>query len=219
MARIIRGAKTRIAPLYATLRLPNRALHKAQAHWRCRKKRFNDNPSLEIEKRGYIMKTTHTFSRFIAVSAIALGVSLAAPSAFAGNRDQGTQGPRGQGDRPAMEMHHRGGFPDLRGIDLSADQVAQLGKLREEEKKAMREKGQSLRDQHDALRKLVMSDAYTPAAAAEMIAKLGAAQGEMAKLHAEQGNKLYKLLTPEQRTRLQQNELTGGPAMGHGGRS
>ena len=162
------------------------------------------------------MKTTHTLSRFIAVSAVALGVSLAAPSAFAGSRDQGARGP---GDRPASEMHHRGGFPDLRGIDLSAEQVAQLAKLREAEKKAMREKGQSLRDQHDALRKLVMSDAYTPAAAAEMIAKLGVAQGEMAKLHAEQGNRLYKLLTPEQRTRLQQNELTGGAAMGHGRRS
>lgn len=162
------------------------------------------------------MKTTIAFSRFIAVSALALGISLAAPSAFAGNRDQGARAPH---DRPSSEMHHRGGFPDLRNIDLSADQVAQLGKLREEEKKAMREKGQSLHDQHVALRKLVMSDAYTPAAAAEIIAALGAAQGEMARLHAEQGNKLYKLLTPEQRTRLQQNELTGAAAMGHGGRS
>jgi len=162
------------------------------------------------------MKTTTPVSRFIAISAIALGVSLAAPSAFAGGRDQGACG---QNDRSAMEMHHRGGSADLRGIDLSAAQVAELGKLRDEEKKLMREKGQALRDQHDALRKLTMSDAYTPAAAADLVAKLSAAQSEMAKLQAEQGNKVYKLLTAEQRTKLQQNELTRGSSMGHGGRS
>ena len=151
------------------------------------------------------MNTQTTISRFVAISALALGICVAAP-ALAGAQNQCERGPR---DRGAMEMHHRGGFGDLRGIDLSADQVAQLGKLREEEKKQLREQGQSLRDQHDALRKLVMSDAYTPAASADLIAKITAAQSEMAKLHAEQGNKLYKLLTPEQRTKLAQNELTG----------
>ena len=80
----------------------------------------------------------------------------------------------------------------------------------------MREQGLALHDQHLALRKLVMSDAYTPATSAELIAKITAAQSEMAALHAEQGNKVYKLLTPEQRTKLQQNELTGHRSMGHG---
>jgi len=158
------------------------------------------------------MNTNLHVSRFLAISTLALGLSMAAPG-FAADRDQGGRAPN---DRAPMEMHHRGGFGDLRGIDLSADQVAQLGKLREAEKKQMREKGMALHDQHDALRKLVMSDAYTPAAAAEIIAKITAAQGEMAKLHAEQGNQLYKLLTPEQRTKLQQNELTGNRPMGHG---
>lgn len=151
------------------------------------------------------MNTQTTISRFVAISALALGICVATP-VFAGAQNQCERGSR---DRGAMEMHHRGGFGDLRGIDLSAEQVAQLGKLREEEKKQLREKGQSLRDQHDALRKLVMSEAYTPAASADLIAKITAAQSEMAKLHAEQGNKLYQLLTPEQRTKLQQNELTG----------
>ena len=158
------------------------------------------------------MTTKTTISRFVAVSALALGLSMAAPASAASN----DQGGRGGHDRGGMEMHHRGGFGDLHGIDLSAEQVAQLGKLREAEKKQLREKGQSLHDQHDALRKLVMSDAYTPAAAADIITKITAAQSEMAKLHAEQGNQVYKLLTPEQRTKLAQNELTGHRAMGHG---
>ena len=146
------------------------------------------------------MKTKLTISRFVAVSALALGLSMAAP-AFAASHC----GP----DRGAMQMHHGRGMPNLNGIDLSAAQVAQLGKLREEARKQMREQGLALRDQHDALRKLTMSEAYTPAAAAEIIAKITTAQSEMAKRRAEQGNQLYQLLTPEQRTKMQQNELTG----------
>ena len=156
------------------------------------------------------MKTTTPVTRLLTVGALALGVSL---SAFAAGPERGNCGAN---DRAPMEMHQRGAFGDLRCIDLTAAQVAELRKLRDDEQKTMHDKGQALREQHQALHRLVMSDAYTPAAAAEIIAKIGAAQGEMAKLHAEGANKLYKLLTPEQRTKLQQNELTGGHG-GHGG--
>jgi Spy/CpxP family protein refolding chaperone len=168
------------------------------------------------EKEEFTMKTKTSISRLLAISALALGISMAVPvTAFAGNRDQCG---RGAADRGAMEMHHGRGIPDLRGIDLSAAQVAQLSSLREEQRKIFREKGPALREQRDALHKLVMSDAYTPAAAAQLIAKIDTAQGEMGKLHAEQANKLYTLLTPEQRTRLQQNELMGHRPMGRGDR-
>jgi len=160
------------------------------------------------------MKTNLSFSRFLTISSIALALPL---SALATDRCT-DRGARDDHDRSAMSMHHeRGMIPNLRGIDLSAAQVAQLSALRDEQKKLFSEKFQALHEQHDALHKLVMSDAYTPAAAAEIIAKIGAAQTEMAKLHAEQGNKLYKLLTPEQRTKMQQNELTGFGPMEHKG--
>lgn len=160
------------------------------------------------------MKTNLSISRFLAISSIALALPL---SALAADRCT-DRGARGDHDRPVMSMHHeRGMMPDLRGIDLSAAQVSQLSAQRDEQKKVFQEKFQALREQHDALHKLVMSDAYTPAAAAEIIAKIGAAQTEMAKLHAEQGNKLYKLLTPEQRTKMQQNELMGFGPMDHKG--
>lgn len=161
------------------------------------------------------MKTQINITRFLAVSALALGVSMASPlTALAVGHDQCGRGH----DRAGMEMHHRYGMPDLRGIDLSAAQVAQLTSLRDDQKKQAREKFQTLRDQHEALHNLVMSDAYTPAAAAEIIARITAVQSEMAKLHAEQANKLYQLLTPEQRTKLKQNELTGYRPMGRGDR-
>lgn len=153
---------------------------------------------------------SHTLSRFLAVSALALALPF---SAMAAERAD-----RGDHDRPVAAMHHRQGMmPDLRGIDLSAAQVTQLSALRDEQRKQFAEKGPALREQHDALHKLVNSDAYTPAAAAEIIAKIGALQTEMAKQHAEQRHKIYQLLTPEQRTRMQQNELTGPGGMGHKG--
>ena len=157
------------------------------------------------------MKTNLSVSRFLAVSALALALPM---SAFAyGHGDRNTCGGQNRG---GMEMHQRQGMGDLRGIDLTSAQVGQLSALRDEQRKVFTEKAQALRDQHDALRKLTMSDTYTPAAAAEIIAKISTAQTEMAKLHAEQANKLYKILTPEQRTKMQQNELTGSGPMGHG---
>ena len=155
-----------------------------------------------------------SLSRFLAISAVTLALPF---SALAADRC-GDRADRGDQDRAGYSMHHRQGMmPDLRGIDLSAAQVAQLSALRDEQKKQFAEKGLALREQHDALHKLVNSDAYTPAAAAEIIGKIGALQTEMAQQHAEQSNKIFKLLTPEQRTRMQQNELTGPGPMGHKG--
>jgi Spy/CpxP family protein refolding chaperone len=162
-------------------------------------------------KEHYTMKTSMNISRFLAVSAIALAVPLSA-MAYDRGSDRGDRGDK----RPVMEARHHRGMPDLRGIDLSADQVAQLSKLRDEQRKTFAEKGLALREQHIALKKLAMSDDYTSAAADQIIGKISAAQAEMAKMHAEQGNKLYKILTPEQRTKLQQNELFGRGSMGHG---
>ena len=158
------------------------------------------------------MKTKISISRFLAVSTLALALPL---SAFAYGQGGDMNG-RGNHGRSGAEMHQHQGMPDLRGIDLTSAQVSQLSALRDEQRKAFTDKSPAMREQHEALHKLVMSDAYTPAAAAEIIAKITAAQSDMAKLHAEQANKIYKILTPEQRTKMQQNELTGRGSMGHG---
>ena len=160
------------------------------------------------------MKNVINVPKFLAISAIALAVPF---SAYAfGRGDNNCRA--GDGNRPNIEMMRGGGMPGLRGIDLSADQVKQLASLREGQKTVFAEKFMAMREQRDALHKLVMSDGYTPNAAAELIAKTTALQGEMAQLHADQANALYKMLTPEQRTRMQQNELMGGGMMGHGGK-
>ena len=160
------------------------------------------------------MKTNLNMRQFLAISAVALTLPV---TALAFGRDD-NQGRRGGNDRPAMEMRHGGGMPNLRGIDLSADQVSALTKMRDERRSAAMGQRQAMREQHDALKKLVMSDAYTPAAAQEIIARIGAKRDEMAMRNAEQGNQLYKILTPEQRTKMQQNDLTGRGGKWHGHR-
>ncbi|MEO8411806.1 MAG: Spy/CpxP family protein refolding chaperone [Propionivibrio sp.] len=161
------------------------------------------------------MKTNFNVPRFLAISTLALALPL---TAVAGGRHDGRWGDNDCDRRPAMEMRHQGGMAGLRGIDLTAEQVSALTKLRDEARKTFGEKRLALREQHTALHNLVMSDAYTPAAAAEIIAKITAAQSEMAQMRADQGNKVYQLLTPEQRTKMQQNDLMGRGSMGRSGK-
>ncbi|MBK5914279.1 Spy/CpxP family protein refolding chaperone [Rhodocyclus purpureus] len=148
-----------------------------------------------------------TASRFLAVSAIALALPL---SALAHEH-----GGHGMHQRAAAERCQGAGMPGLHGIDLSAEQVSQLAALRDEQRKGFAESAKDLREQRDALRKLAASDAYTPAAAAEIGERIAAAEKERAKLQAERTHRVYALLTPEQRTRLQQNELLGRGPMHH----
>lgn len=158
------------------------------------------------------MKTNPTISRFLAISALALVLPV---SAMAKPNDAG-RAHHCEGAQRSAEMHHGRGMPDLYGIDLNAAQVAKLGELREAQRKAFSENAAALHEQHDALNKLVMSEAYTPEAARAIIARIGAVQSEMARLHAEQRHQLYEILTPEQRTRMQQNELMSSGAKRHG---
>ena len=159
------------------------------------------------------MNTKYSVSRFLAISAIALAIPMAS---FAAGNDRNDRNDRGHSQKTEQQGRQGHMMPNLHGIDLTAAQVTQLTALRDEQKRLSSGKKQDMRDQHDALQKLVMSDAYTPAAAAEIITKISAAQTEMAKQHADFGNKFYKLLTPEQRTKVQQNELMGHGMMGRG---
>ena len=156
------------------------------------------------------MTSNLTISRFLAISTLALALPM---TALAKGNDSDRCAAH---NRQSVEMHHGHGMPDLRGIDLTAGQIAKLTELRDAQRKTFADNAALLHEQHDALNKFVMSEAYTPEAAREIIAKIGAVQSEMARLHAEQSHKLYEILTPEQRTRLQQNELMSPRMKGHG---
>ena len=148
-----------------------------------------------------------TASRFIAVSALALALPLSALAHEHGG---------GMHEHFASAHCQDAGMAGLRGIDLSAAQLSQLTALRDEQQKAIADNARLIYEQRLALHKLAASDSYTPAAAAEIVERIAAAEKEMAKLHAERTHRLYSLLTPEQRTRWQQNELLGAGPMRHG---
>ena len=156
------------------------------------------------------MTSNQTISRFLAISTLALALPM---TALAKGNDSDRCAAH---NRQNVEIHHGHGMPELRGIDLTAAQVAKLTELRDAQRKTFADNAALLHEQHDALNKFVMSEAYTPEAAREIIAKIGAVQSEMARLHAEQSHKLYEILTPEQRTRLQQNKLMSPRMKGHG---
>ena len=156
------------------------------------------------------MTSNLTISRFLAISTLALALPM---TALAKGNDSDRCAAH---NRQNVEIHHGHGMPELRGIDLTAAQVAKLTELRDAQRKTFADNAALLHEQHDALNKFVMSEAYTPEAAREIIAKIGAVQSEMARLHAEQSHKLYEILTPEQRTRLQQTELMSPRMKGHG---
>ena len=156
------------------------------------------------------MTSNLTIFRFLAISTLALALPM---TALAKGNDSDRCAAH---NRQNVEIHHGHGMPELRGIDLTAAQVAKLTELRDAQRKTFADNAALLHEQHDALNKFVMSEAYTPEAAREIIAKIGAVQSEMARLHAEQSHKLYEILTPEQRTRLQQNELMSPRMKGHG---
>ena len=156
------------------------------------------------------MTSKLTISRFFAISTLALALPM---TALAKGNDSDRCAAH---NRQNVEIHHGHGMPELRGIDLTAAQVAKLTELRDAQRKTFADNAALLHEQHDALNKFVMSEAYTPEAAREIIAKIGAVQSEMARLHAEQSHKLYEILTAEQRTRLQQNELMSPRMKGHG---
>ena len=147
------------------------------------------------------MQKNLTIPRFLAISMLALALPLSAFAAEGEDRPEGC--PKHHTHR--HEMQYDAGLNELHGFDLSAAQVAQLAKLREEQSKTLAENARHLHERQHALNDLVMSESYTPDAAREIIAQIGAVQSEMAKLRAEQSHKVYELLTPAQRAWMRQH--------------
>jgi periplasmic protein CpxP/Spy len=133
--------------------------------------------------------------RFLAMSAIALSVPLSAlaqqgPALF----------PAGHEARSAHEMT----LHMLRGIDLTDAQRAQIKTIAESQREQIRSAMQNVHDQREALRVLALSDKYDAAAVAAKAEQLGRSEGEMARLVADGFQKVYTVLTPEQRQKIQQ---------------
>jgi len=165
--------------------------------------------------KNRILHCVNLGAKTIAFGALALGLTA---TSFA----QGVDGSQPENGPAPGEMHggphgmghHKHGLPFMRGIDLTPAQSAQLKQMHQKQHEQAAAKHKALREQHQALAKLVMSDSYSPAKADKIIAQIGAIQADMERQRAESGHQLYQILTPEQRVKLQQN-LAKGEEMRH----
>lgn len=129
--------------------------------------------------------------RFLATSAIALAVPVSALA---------------QASAPAPEPRVREGAPIvmhmLRGLDLTENQRTQIKALADSQREPMRAGMQKVREARRALRELAMSDKYDAAAASAKAEEMARADAELARLSTENMQKIFALLTPEQKARL-----------------
>ena len=106
---------------------------------------------------------------------------------------------------PGHDMH--GGPGMFRGLDLTAEQREQVSKIFKEQAPAFKERIQADRAAQAALRKA----AIDPNADIRPLADAaGKAHAEVAVLRAETMRKVIPLLTPEQRSKLEQAPARGG---------
>jgi Spy/CpxP family protein refolding chaperone len=141
-----------------------------------------------------LTKEKHMKSGYLAGLLAATSLALALPA-------QAHSQHRGHGEPGARMFRH---------LDLSAAQREQVSKIFQEQAPAFKERVQADRAAHDALRKA----AVDPAADIRPLADAaGKAHAEVAVLRAETMRKVIPLLTPEQRTKLEQV-----PARGRHGR-
>jgi Spy/CpxP family protein refolding chaperone len=100
-----------------------------------------------------------------------------------------------------------GGMRMLRGLDLTAEQREQAGKIFEEQSGAFRANAEAARAAHEALRKAAVDPNADVRALANAVGK---AHADAAVLRVETMRRVAALLTPEQRQKLEQGRSRQG---------
>jgi len=108
------------------------------------------------------------------------------------------------GAAPMKMMHHNGpgkGGP-FAGLNLTEQQRQQM---RDIMKESHQNRGPGAKDERQALHNLVASDSFDEAKAKTQIDAIGKAQSERMLERAKAENKMYNLLTPEQKKQYNEN--------------
>ena len=133
------------------------------------------------------------FSPYLAALAAVSTLALAVPSVQA---HQG-QGPRG-------EMRGEGGGRLFRGLDLTQEQRDQARKIFQEQAPAMRDRMEAAHKARQELRAMSLSPNFDSNRARELAEAAAKAQAEAAVIRAEGMSKMFALLTPDQRAKLEE---------------
>lgn len=113
----------------------------------------------------------------------------------------------------AHQMHgggmERGGMRMLRGLDLSEAQRDQIFKIFHDQAPAMRERMKAARAAHEELRKATTAANFDSARVRQAADAVGKAHADAAYARAETMSRALAVLTPEQRTKLEQRREQG----------
>lgn len=123
----------------------------------------------------------------------------------------------------AMPMHEMrgghggfqpGGMHFLRRLDLTEEQRDQVFKIFHDQAPAMRERMKAARTAQQELRTAMAAPSFDGARVRQLADALGKAHADAAYARAETMSRVVALLTPEQRTRLEELRARG-PRRGH----
>lgn len=92
----------------------------------------------------------------------------------------------------------------LRGLDLSDEQRDRIFEIRHAAAPKIREQAKVLRETRGEFSRLALSSEYDEAEVRALAERNAQAISEMAQLRARSMNEIYKVLTPEQQTKLQE---------------
>jgi len=136
---------------------------------------------------------------FLFASAVGLGL---APAAFAQEGAMhGAMGMQGGGHGHGMMM---------RGLDLTESQRDQIFKIHYDQMPAMREQMKLVRHAREDLMKAANAERFDDARARQAADALGKAVSTMAVTRAQTMNRVRAVLTPEQRTRMDERMARHG---------
>jgi periplasmic protein CpxP/Spy len=142
---------------------------------------------------------TTGFKISLAAGLVAIAMAGAVPALIAQDAPQRRGGPRGE------RMRGPGAFgPELRGLDLTDDQRAQLRKIREARQSEFKAAGEKLGAAREGMRALIEADSINESAIRAKSAEVAAAEAEMAILSAKVRAESLQILTSEQQAKLKE---------------
>lgn len=135
------------------------------------------------------------FSPYLAALAAVGTLALAVPS---------VQAHQGHGFGERGEMRGDGGGRLFRGLDLTQEQRDQARKIFQEQAPAMRSSMEAAHKAREELRAMSLSPNFDSNRARELAEAAAQAQADAAVIRAESMSKVFALLTPDQRAKLEE---------------
>ena len=145
------------------------------------------------------------YRKTIAAALCAGGLGLAMGAHAQPAPEGGMQGPQHGGMHQRWGGRHGGDeMRGLRALDLTEAQRDQIFKIRHDQAPAFRDQMKKVRASHEELQKLALADKFDPAAVRRAADTQAKAMSELAVMRAQTTNRVRAVLTPEQRTKLDQ---------------